>query len=222
MRLSPSDFLSGSNPQLEEKIGRNRYILVSDLLPLLSLAHEQVSIPLGTHSLEKQDVRSVVFEDSFFSSLFQCPPPSQKSGCTCCSPIRGVSLYGLDPSGFEEKPVSHSIVIGGVAHELSMFKGSCPFFKANCCSLGGTAERFYKSVPLPCAISPGWNVRLRGNSAFVGRKTCRYGQKIKYSECKFKEDSIVLERIADFLRSLSIEPAFSAAGLRKAFESQLL
>lgn len=222
MRLSPSDFLSGSNPQLEEKIGRNRYILVSDLLPLLSLAHGQVSIPLGAHSLEKQGVRSVVFEDSFFSSLFQCPPPSQNSGCTCCSPIRGVSLYGLDPAYLAEKPVSHPIIIGGVAHELSMFKGSCPLFAGGCCSLGGSAEKFYHSVPLPCAISPGWNVRLRGNSAFVGRKFCKHGEKVRYSENKLRDDSVVLERIADFLRSLSLEPAFSIDGFRRSFEAQLL
>jgi len=210
-----------SNPELEKGIGRNKYILVSDLLPILSLAQELATIPLGAHSLEKPEVRNVVFEDSFFSSLFQCPPPGHKSGCTCCSPIRGVSLYGLDPIHFEERSVSHSIQLNGVAHELSMFKGSCPLFNGSC-SLGGSAEKFYNSVPLPCAISPGWNVRLRGSSAFVGRKLCRHGAKLSYSENKLQENLIVLGRIAGFLRSLSLTPAFCIDDLRRSFKAQLL
>lgn len=218
MELSLGDFAQDCNPVLEAEIGRNRYILLSDLVPLLSLAKNAVSVHWDSHSIETPGAGSAQFDRSFFSNLFSCPPPGHKTGCTCCSPIRGVSLYGIGPL---PSSVSHKFQINGVERAFSMFKGSCPLFNGSC-SLGGSAEKFYKSVPLPCALSPGWSVRIRGKTVFIGRKMCRHGQKIKYSEGKFREDSIVLERIAGFLHSLSLEPAFSMSDLRKAFESQLL
>lgn len=216
-----ADFSRDSNPAVEAEIGRNRYVLIGDLVPLISLARQRVLVEWEGHSVEKPEVKGVSFEPSFFSGVFSCPPPAGKAGCTCCSPIRGVSLHGAEAAGAGRPAISHTLSINGIPREFSMFKGSCPLFNGSC-SLGGSAETFYSSVPLPCAISPGWNVRVSGGSALVGRKACRHGLKASYPESRLREDQIILGRISAFLLSLSLEPAFSPVDLGRCLKSQLL
>ena len=198
--LKPGDFKESLNTEIAGLVGKSEYIIASDLMPFLLLAPDRVVMQLGNFVVEKQAANKVSVDGSFFSNAFSCPSPESKSSCTCCKGIIGLAALGARIPGSIEKRA--------LINEREVFfkvaKGNCPLFSGNQCSLGGSSEKFYSSVPLPCAISPGWDISASGATVSLGRKRCAHGLAAPYTEEKLDADLLVLSRIKEFLASMKL------------------
>jgi hypothetical protein len=201
--LKPDDFKEPLNTEIAGLVGKSEYILASDLRPFLLLAADRIVMQLGNFVVEKPAANKVSVADSFFSNSFSCPAPENKTSCTCCKGIIGLAALGAKiPESIEKKAV-----INGQETFFKVAKGNCPLFSDNRCSLGGSAEKFYSSVPLPCAISPGWAISASGATVTLGRKRCAHGLASPYTKEKMDADLLILARIKKFLASMKLSTA---------------
>ncbi len=194
------DFKKEFNPEIAKATGKANYILISDLRPLLWLVKEPVTLEFKDFKVEKPLVSHHLISDSFFTQLFSCPQKENPS-CTCCKGILGFGAFDAGVPGTLERIVN----VNGTPHNFRVLRGDCPLFTSGRCSLGGSSREFYSNVPLPCAISPSWDVSFKGSRTSLGRKICKPGAKIGYSKERLDLDLLVLSRIERFLSSLSLE-----------------
>lgn len=198
--LKPDDFKEPLNTEIASRVGKSEYILASDLRPFLLLASDRILMQLGNFVVEKPAANKVSIDGSFFTNAFSCPSPENKSTCTCCKGIIGLAALGAKIPGSIEKKV----LINEREAFFKVAKGNCPLFSGNQCSLGGSAEKFYSSVPLPCAISPGWDISASGATVTLGRKRCTNGLASPYTKEKLDADLLILSRVKKFLASMKL------------------
>jgi len=203
--LKLDDFKEPLNAEIAGLVGKSEYILASDLRPFLLLASDRISMQLGNFVVEKPAANRFSISDSFFSNAFSCPAPEVKSSCICCKGIIGLAALGAKVPGSIEKRV----LINGREAFFKVAKGNCPLFMENQCSLGGSSEKFYSSVPLPCAISPGWDVSASGAAVALGRKRCAHGTASPYTKEKLDADLLIFSRIKKFLASMRLSTALA-------------
>lgn len=196
------DFKNEFNPEVAKTTGKANYILISDLRPILWLVREPVILEFENFRVEKASSSHHQFSESFFTQLFSCPSKENPS-CTCCKGILGFGAFGADAPGTIERIVN----VNGTPNAFRVLRGDCPLFTSGRCGLGGSAREFYSNVPLPCAISPGWDVEFRNSRVLVGRKRCAHGKKEDYDSERLELDLLVLSRIRTFLSSLGLDPS---------------